>query len=288
MYLGLFTLPLTISSLIKHPSWFDFAHHKNWLNKKLWALIILTSGTTIFIRYYYHLQFPYVGNVINQYGLGPMQTVIAGKFQLLFPSWAWGIITLLAALGLSLIIYYLSHKRHNEQPTGFIYLFGILYLIPLLLFESFDRYLLPLLVVLIIALIQNLKHVKFSYLTALILISVSIFFSLTQTKFYLNWNAVRWNLASQALNQTSNSAQIDAGYEWDGWYSYWNAQNSGLKNGPLTAPWWIYQIFYNNTEDYIVSFSPFNGYEIATDKIVPGPNPNNHLYLLKKQITNSR
>jgi len=74
----------------------------------------------------------------------------------------------------------------------------------------------------------------------------------------------------------------------DGWYSYWNAQNSGLKNGPLTAPWWIYQIFYNNTEDYIVSFSPFNGYEIATDKIVPGPNPNNHLYLLKKQITNSR
>jgi hypothetical protein len=274
MYLALFTLPLTLGWLTKH--------HTAWKNKKLWTLIIIFSGLAIFIREYYHLQFPYIGNMLNLYGLGPIQTVIAGKLQLLFPGWIWGIITLASTFGLSLISYLLSNKHHNNEPTGFIYLFGILFIIPLLVFESFDRYLLPLLAVLIIALIQNLKHLKFSYLVGLVLILPLIFFSLTQTRFYLAWNQARWDLGNQALTQTNNTTTIDGGYEWDGWHSYWSAKNSGLKNGPETAPWWIYQIFNNNTEDYIISFSPFNGYEIMANKFIPGPNPNNHLYLLKK------
>ncbi|MBI5222676.1 MAG: glycosyltransferase family 39 protein [Candidatus Magasanikbacteria bacterium] len=274
IYLGLFVLPLTSGWLL--------AHYHQLRNKKLWLLLLFLIGLTLTIRQVFHLQFPYVDNIISLYGLGPMKTVIAGNLKLLAPSWIWGLVTLTAAGGLALLIFILSKKHNNTEPVQFIYLFGWFYFIPILLFKSFDRYFLPLLLVVIIALTQNLKYLKFNYFFAvLILIPVSAY-SLTQTDHYLRWNQARWELADSILKQNVPAEQIDGGYEWDGWNSYWSATNSGIKNGPETAPWWIYQIFVNNTEDYIISFSQFNGYEIIDTKKIDALNPNNTLYLLRK------
>ncbi|MBI4992904.1 MAG: glycosyltransferase family 39 protein [Candidatus Magasanikbacteria bacterium] len=284
IYLGLFVLPLTSGWLL--------AHWRQLKNRKLWLLLFCLIGSALTIRQFFHLQFPYVDNIISLYGLGPMPNVIAGNLKLLAPSWVWSLVTLIAAASLALLIFILSKKHNNQEPAdarpergrrvGFVYLFGWLYLIPILIFKSFDRYFLPLLLVVIVALAQNLKHLKFNYLIAiLILIPVSAY-SLTQTDHYLRWNQARWELASSVLKQGVPAEQIDGGYEWDGWNSYWPATNSGIKNGPETAPWWIYQIFVNNTEDYIVSFSQFNGYETLASKTTNTPNPNNTLYLLKK------
>lgn len=278
MYLGLFTLPLTLPWFIKHKS--------AWRSKKFWILFFSIAGLTIAIRQIWHLQFPYIGNIISYYGLGPMKNALSGQLTPAIPSWAWGIITMFCAFGLSLIAYLLLfHKRNNSEPTGFIYLFGLLYLIPLLIFESFDRYLLPLLIVLIIALMQNIKHVKFSYSFSLILILFFALFSLTQTKFYLAWNQTRWNLANQNMMRSNDATKIDAGYEWDGWHNYWPT----LSNEKLaftdaeiqTRPWWQRRFFPDNNAEYIVSFSPLEGYDIVEKKEVSGLNPNNKLYLLK-------
>ncbi len=278
MYLGLFALPLTLGWLFKH--WHTLK------TKKFWCIFIIISGLTILIRQIWHLQFPYIGNVISYYGLGPMKNALAGQLSTIIPSWAWGMITLACAFGLSLIIHILSHRRHNAESTGFIYLFSALYLIPLLIFESFDRYFLPLLLVLIIALTQNLKHTKFSYAVALILILASIFFSLTQTKFYLSWNQVRWDLAEQAVTLANDKTKIDAGYEWDGWNNYWgtleNEKHVFSDFEIQSRPWWQRRFFPNKDEQFIVSFSKLDGFEIIAQKTVNGQNPNNHLYLLKR------
>ena len=228
------------------------------------------------------MQFPYVDNIISLYGLGPIQSVIAGNLKLLAPSWAWGLITLIAAASLALSIFILNKKHNNSEPIGFIYLFGWLYLIPILLFKSFDRYFLPLLLVIIIALAQNLKHLKFNYLIAILILIPVGAYSLTQTDHYLRWNQARWELADSVLKQGVPAEQIDGGYEWNGWHGYWSAANSGIKNGPKTAPLWIYQLFVNNTEDYITSFSQFKGYETIATKNINALNSNNALYLLKK------
>lgn len=278
MYLGLFTLPLTLPWFIKHRS--------EWHSKKFWIIFFIVAGLTTAIRQIWHLQFPYIGNIISYYGLGPMKTVLAGQLLPVIPSWAWGVITLFCALGLSLISYLLLfHKRNNSEPTGFIYLFGLLYLIPLLLFEGFDRYLLPLLIVLIIALTQNIKHVKFSYSFSLILIFFFALFSLTQTKFYLAWNQARWDLAGQALTQSDDATKIDAGYEWDGWHNYWptlpNEKIQLSEQEKQTRPWWQRRFFPDNNAEYVVSFSPLEEYSIAEEKMVASQNPNNKLYLLK-------
>jgi len=276
IYLGLFALPLTSGWLL--------AHWRQLKNKKLWLLLFCFVGSAITIRQFFHLQFPYVDNIISLYGLGPIQSVIAGNLKLLAPSYVWGVITLTASASLALLIFILSKRHNNSEPVGFLYLFGWLYLIPILIFKSFDRYFLPLLLVIIIALAQNLKHLKFNYLIAILILIPVGAYSLTQTDYYLRWNQARWELADSVLKQGVPAEQIDGGYEWDGWNSYWSATNSGIKNGPETAPWWIYQLFVNNTEDYIVSFSKFNGYETIASKTINALNPNNTLYLLKKTI----
>lgn len=278
MYLGLFTLPLTLGWLFKHG--------QTLKTKKFWFIFIIISGLAVLIRQIWHLQFPYIGNVISYYGLGPMKTVLAGQLLPMIPSWTWGMITIACTFGLSLIIYLFSNKRNNTEPTGFIYIFGALYLIPLLIFEGFDRYFLPLLLVLIIALMQNLKHTKFSYAVALILILASGFFSLTQTKFYLSWNQARWDLAEQASMIAGDKTKIDAGYEWDGWNNYWNT----LENEKLSftneqiqiLPWWKRRFFPNKDEQYIISFSKLDGFEIIAEKNLNSSNPNNHLYLIRR------
>ena len=280
MYLGLFTLPLTLG-------WFA-KQRKNWKDVKFWLIFFIITDLTIAVRQIWHLQFPYIGNLLSYYGLGPMKSVLTGNLTPLFPSWVWGIITILAAFGLSLIAYLLLfHRQHKKtEPTGFIYLFAILYSISLLIFESFDRYLLPLLLVLIIALLQNIKHVKFSYLTALILISILVLFSLTQTKFYLAWNEARWNLAGYATTLETDKTKIDAGYEWDGWHNYWatlaNEKLEFTDQEIQTRAWWQRRFFPAAKPEYIVSFSNLPDYQIIKQEKIMGSNPNNNLYLLKK------
>lgn len=278
MYLGLFTLPLTLGWFIKHPT--------EWRRKKFWIIFFIIGGLTIAIRQIWHLQFPYIDNIISLYGLGPMRGVLEGNLLILIPSWAWGIITMFCALGFTLLTTLLLHRRHNSEPIGFIYLFGLLYLIPILIFESFDRYLLPLVLVLIIALVQNLKHVKFSYFSSLILILILIFFSLSQTKFYLAWNQARWNLAEEALTQSSDTTKIDGGYEWDGWHNYWptlsNEKKTFTNEEIQTRPWFNRRFFPNNNAAYTISFSPLANFEIAKEEKIKGWNPNNQLYLLKR------
>jgi hypothetical protein len=274
MYLGLFSLPLTLPWFIKH--------HTEWFKKKNLFIFAVIAGLTIFIRQIWHLQFPYIGNIVSTTGIGPMDHVLKGNLLSIIPSWCWGFITILCSLGLCLISYVLYHKHHNDEPVGFIYLFGIFYTIPLLVFESFDRYLLPLLVVLIILLVQNIKHIKFSYLTSSILILVLIFISLSQTKFYLAWNQARWQLAKQAITLEIDKTKIDAGYEWDGWNNYWNTL-ANEKNIPTdnNRQWFERRFFPTTTPEYLVSFSPVPNYTIIKEQIIDGCNPNNRLYLLK-------
>ncbi|MBI4427228.1 MAG: glycosyltransferase family 39 protein [Candidatus Magasanikbacteria bacterium] len=290
IYLGLFVLPLTSGWLL--------AHLRHLKNKMLWLSLASFVSAAVLIRQVYHLQFPYVDNMISLYGLGPMKSVIAGNLKLLAPSWVWGIITLIAAASLALLIFILSKRHNNQEPAdarpergrrvGFIYLFGWLYLIPILVFKSFDRYFLPLLLVLIIALTQNLKHLKFNYLVAILILIPIGAYNITQTDYYLKWNQARWELANSVLKQGVSAEQIDGGYEWDGWNSYWPAANSGIKNGPKTAPWWIYQIFTNNTRNYAVSFGPLAGYTVVDMRKIEPSNPNGVLFILQKKAGEKR
>lgn len=231
--------------------------------------------------------FPYIPNIINRTGLGPLASVLNGETIPLFSGKIYGAFTLLFAAAGAWSFYYLwPPKKEREEnintPQIFFFIQIIFFLIPILFLESFDRYFLPIFFFTLAVMISNLNKQKLSGMATAVVLTLYAIFSISQTAFYLNWNNARWELAATATPFVSASHQIDAGFEWNGWHSYWSARNSGLTTGTATSPWWIRSLFMNNTEDYIVAFSPIRPYTVIKIKIVPGLNPNNHLYLLKK------
>jgi len=281
VYLGLFALPFAAGYVLKHP-------FKRIKNTKLLILTSIPVIVALVIFKIKHVRLPYVMNIITEYGLGPMYNVINGQFKPMFHGWVWLLVTCAATgAGGWLIYIFLRAKKFHESPFGYIYTTGIVFLIPILLFHSFDRYYLALFVIVGIIIAKQLTFKNFYAPATLLVLTIYAVFSISQTQFYLNWNKARWEMASHALAVSQLQPHtIDGGYEWNGWHAYWSAWSAryeqGTLQGPWTAPWWIKYLFVNNTEDYIVSFSPLKPYSVIQTKQIPGWNPNNTLYLLKK------
>lgn len=214
-----------------------------------------------------------------------MQGVLRGEFTSLIPSKILGIITIISAASAGWLIYMiLRNKTEKKQELNFVYLFGILFLIPILLFVSFDRYFLPIFFVISILLVAKLQEKEISKIAIGTCLLIFAIFSISQTSFYMNWNKTRWNMAENILFKSDlETYHIDAGYEWNGFQSYWSAQESDKTHGPVGSPWWIRHVFVNNTSDYALSFSPIEGFDVIEQEKIKGWNPNNTLYLLKNK-----
>lgn len=267
IYLGLFTLPITLTK-------------KNLKNKKILTVCLLFLVSCLLLFLHDHELFPYVPNLINHFGLGPMNDVLQGNFVPLFRVRAWFIITVIAAIGTGLL---LASIKKVKPEHYFLYIFVILFAIPLLGLTGFDRYFLPLIAVFLILLAIAFKDALLRYWPSYIILLMFGLYSVSQTQFYLNWNQTRWEMADLAVKSYHlKTNQVDAGYEWDGWYDYWPAQTAKIPRAPIGSPWWVKFLMTNNTLEYVVSASPLPGYAIVDHRIVPGWNPNRNLYLLKK------
>ena len=279
-YLGFLVLPISIAYLLKKPK-------EKLKNIKLWNFIFWPVIITLIIRQTWHQQFPYIKNITNLYGVGPMQEVLQGNLQPLLHSKILGILSLLFAVSFGTLTYILFFEKTKKYKiksfNKFIYLNIIIYLLPILTLYSFDKYYLPVFVLFLVLLSQKINFKKIYIPLTILLLLIYAIFSISQTQFYLNWNKVRWQMANTAVitYKITNLNQLDAGYEWDGWYTYWLNQEK-VKNNLPNQPWWIKHIFINNTADYVVSFSPLPNYQVLQSQKVQGWNPNNNLYLLKR------
>jgi len=284
MYLGFFGLPLCVA-------WF-FKHLRIWKYKSLLVFSGGLSALALVFRFTYEIQFPYILNIVNYFSIGPLRQVINGDLLPFIPSYAWGILTICCALSAGWVLYQFQHygkARLQEKkllPVDMLYIFAGLFLLVILIFSGFDRYLLSLFIVATIGLLHNVSIHDISKPILATMILGFFVVSISQTSFYLNWNNARWELANKTITEHNlEYHQLDAGYEWDGFYAYWSgyaAQQSGIPHGAWNGPWWIRNLFVNNTQDYIVATSPIEPYEVIETVHVKGFNPNNILYLLKK------
>ena len=273
MYLGMFLSPLTFGWLVKQKDVLK--------DSRLLVIVFVSTLFALIIRQAFHLQMPYVSNMIDIYGLAPMSGVLRGLFIPIFSSKLWGVITLLSAGSVGIGVEMLLQKK-DRFNYWFIYLFGVLYTLALLAFDSFDRYIIMLIPVLIIALIKSIGK-DFSYSVSAIILCVFAIYGISQTQFYMNWNNTRWKLADEVLIEMKlEPKNIDAGYEWNGWHDYWRASKEGPEPIPNNNPWWILGLFTDNTEDIVVSQSAMEGYSVIKEEKVRGWNPNNILFVLQK------
>lgn len=273
VYTGFIAAPIAIGCAWQKKSWHDW----RW-----WSLISASTTVVVVIKIFTNTQLPYVLNILNFFGLGPNKDVLNGVLQFQFSGWLWGAATIVAAASATTLAYTAFAKPTTQKYQSWWLWGAFVNATPLLFVESFDRYVLPIAFLFVIFVALKINWVRAQVLAATVAIIVISVYSLSQTAFYLHWNAARWHLADIAAQTGAPLNTIDGGYEWNGMQAYWSAAASSLPNGTWTSPWWIRRLFVDNTEEYIVSFSPLNNYEIVTSTIVAGHNPNNHLYLLRK------
>lgn len=281
LYLGLLLLPLLAGIATTQYSLFT--------DSKTGLLFLLTSATVSNLLNK-GVYFPYMGNMITSYGLGPAVDVLQGKESVMFPSWVWGTLSILAAVGASLLLRFLMQMKlgllksiHSSFTVALVGSLTTSSLLSVLLVESFDRYLLPVLSFLIVYFgVYYKRNLNLHTPSVLLIMLVFGLYSFVGTQNYLNWNEVRWHEANTLIKQGINAEQVEAGYEWCGWQLYSRSKEFQSFNDPA-KPWYVNFICPINRAEYVISFSELPGYEIIKKTMYPGwYDTSPWLYVLRK------
>lgn len=256
-YLGLFSLPLL------------FLNIKIFLQRKNFLFIIVSFILLIIAHIFFNASFPYIQNIINDFGLGPNIEVMAGTPEAVFTSFFKILLSLLSSFGGALLIFTLStnfKKIVSDNFSKLVLINFILQLGLILSFKSFDRYyllLLPMIFILVSQFIEENIIPKYFILPTILLVSMS-FLTVTLEKNYMDWNRIRSYFYQETI-KNKLVYQIDGGYELNGEYSYETMKNMPI-DIDLTRPWYINRLFPKNTREFVISFSELPNYQIIAEK----------------------
>jgi len=282
IYIGLFLSPLLIPIFLKRIKSFTLSEKKLL---KYSALTFLILTVVRFIKS--PAIMPLQGNIIANYGLGPLTLHDTAILNINKPSistymhFIWIILTVIGITGGLILSYYLAstiksifQKTRSHESTSprwlkiFIVLSIVIYFSPLAMIGFFDRYLLfliPLSLILIIINEPDITQSSFlnNQIIPILLTTFLTFgiFSISTTHDYLGWNRIRW----QALNdltkvQNISPHLIDGGYEFNGLYlfdskdTYSNNYQPNPKK-PKQSWWFV------DKDDYMITFAPIANYQ---------------------------
>jgi 4-amino-4-deoxy-L-arabinose transferase-like glycosyltransferase len=276
VYLGLFLFPslaLTIPAIWS-------IHNRQNLN--IWLAIVIVGGMTVTYYQYYGVDplLPMIGKLLGGAGMGPLtlrDTFILDVYPLPWlPKLFWTIVTWLGVFGAILIfaaLIFFAKQMSADLRFGktsletasslFLLLCTISYLFPLFAHSMGDRYFLPIIPLLTIAIMNIFPKERVAYerlfrplgLASLLAFSL---FSVSATRDYLTWNRVRW----EALNDLTqvekiDSRDIDGGFEFNGWNFY----DAYYLEDPDKSWWWV------QGDTYLITFSRVSGYSVAKQYI---------------------
>lgn len=272
-YVGLFIVPLL-------PLWLGARKAK--LSRALRSrLLLLWTGLVILGVLVMYLVgngkvMPYAGNILHEAGAGTLtlkDAVFDRRLPMLrLPMSFWWLVTLLASWsavvigsvmssqGMQLVGDWLRKNRRQEVPDSHILwmlwfaTFGFLG-VGLLTRQLFDRYLIPLLVLLISLLLLTVRTARWKGWamagTFVVLLSYGTF-SVLATRDYLAWNQARWKGIHYLVSVMGvDPSNIDGGYEANYWYNYANATTKA-------DSWW-----WTKEPSYCLTFTRLEGYGVA-------------------------
>ncbi|MBD2751790.1 glycosyltransferase family 39 protein [Spirosoma validum] len=269
MYVGLFMFPYFLL-LLTRQSKATFIQDR-WL----WLLIV---GIVIALWQvsFHGMNMPIWFNVLNAFGIGPilLKDLYYRIYSLPFPT-LLHIITMLmtgmSLLGSAYILYHLvrlvpfllgrSISLSQRAIVILLSSFLVIYFFPIGMQVLFDRYLLPIPVLLLILIhwLQPVPEQKPLEHTLPLPLYLSVglgigylIFSVCATHDYLAWNRVRWESLNNLMKQGVKPAKIDGGHEFNGWYLY----SSSYKSSPTKSWWWVHD------DTYVVGASLMPGYAL--------------------------
>jgi 4-amino-4-deoxy-L-arabinose transferase-like glycosyltransferase len=282
LYMGLFTLPVT-APLALAILWQDGRFRlKNAIAPAAWFLLAATGAI---VQFNHPFKLPYLGTwrmmpyfptVWTVYGTGSQEEWLAGTREMIFSYRFWVIITALACAGAALLMWQAARSlwpaRREEAgettesgwPVGFLLLLVAAYLAPVLLFkgEIYERYLLGALLpisALILRRVDNLRGRPI--IVAVIGLGLSLAFSLALTGEFVAWNGAAWQAAGRLEAEGAPAEHIDGGFPFNGW-RFADLVGKTNKVPEAGAPAYM-EVTPHITRDYVVSFSPIEGYEVV-------------------------
>lgn len=276
--LGLFLLPIAVLC-------FGRLSRRAGVSRSTWpALLAIAVGAAMAaFMLAERITMPLTGDTLHYFGIGPLMlrdTLLIGwnlpvetEQQKIF----WIVMTGLAIVGAALIVFAFARgasemfdrTRTVEQsvrrawPAIFFAATGLAYLGILLLLATrhdlFDRYLLPLFIVVALALpLLGLRAGKpESGRAASAVVAAALFasaaFSVVATHDFLAWNRTRWAALSALMREGGvNPRRIDGGYEFNGWFLY----DPRYELHAETSWWWV------DDDEYMIGAGPMPGRRI--------------------------
>ncbi len=274
MYLGLFVLPIAVAALpliprLRH----DIGPRGQWA-LGAWAALVLGGALAFSLR---GLTMPYVGQFVTSTGLGPEDLLGARPTLLDTPlRVALTVACALAAvtLGLALTRHLGSSGASPRAAVGL--LFGVGFgqvlgtLPPSAHFINWggtlDRYLLPLLPLVIVLVLWALRDVRLSAPVAWIAVLAMSLYAVAGTRDHLVFQQAVWSLAREANQLGVPNTRLDAGAGWDGFHLYERPPSSTVIPHTPGRPWWLYLYAPKTDSSYIVAAAPLPQHAVVLER----------------------
>jgi hypothetical protein len=278
--------------------------------KERWPSLLLVSSTLIVLaclaRYairdvrmdWVHPKMPFLGNVIEDTGLGPitLSDVYWAKLSRpKWPPWCWAIIETIALHGVALFAPILVGAARIARRPGRglateILAFGVLgcagslfLSIQAFKMETLDRYHVPsvLLLPLVLAIAVSTLRGELapgctasigtpgrSLVGAAAILAPMAWFSIAGLHDYFRWNDVRWQLFREAVRDGATVATIDGGYEVNAWMHYDSIQAHDVPKGCIGPCRCIFATWYALDCSYHIGMNVLPGFK-AVSSVLP-------------------
>ena len=283
LYLGLFALPLTVPAALGRLWQGGRFQVKEIITP---GILFLLTGAGAIVQFLHPFKLPYVGTwrmmpyypaVWSVYGSGSQGEWQAGAREMVFSYRFWIVITALSCVGAALLLWPAARRlwrmlRNTRDepgesgwPLGFLWLAIATYLAPLLIYSGviYERYLLGALLPVAALVLRSVQRQRIRLGAPAFGVVAAIFlaFSLALTGELIAWNGAAWQAAGDLAAQGVPVDRIDGGFSFNGWNF---AEVAGWSDkAPEDGSPAYMEVTPQITRDYVVSFSPIEGYEIV-------------------------
>ena len=253
VYIGFFSLPLL-------PFLWQRLRHSGVFRPLSLTGILLANAVLLYAQHLVAKIFPYGGNILFNWGLGPELLGDVYTFNLgntpQLPGWSMYVLGFISQLSATVLSWLAVRTWQQLQPLQrsfftFLLLLNIGNFLVMSVTAFFDRYVL----LSIISALLFFTHLieKPGPLPRYVPLALFALFSLLATRDYLAWNRARAAAFAWTQDQGISIREIDAGYEYNGWYNYQREQKKSEEH----SWWWV------TADDWMIAFGPRPGYETA-------------------------
>jgi len=157
--------------------------------------------------------------------------------------------------GIGVVVGILAWQVAGVVPQSFLFRNWII---------SLDRYLLPLLPLVVIVALWCLQRSAVNRVAMWAALAAVSLFSVVGTRDALVFQESVWSLAT-SLNQAGVSVtQLDAGYAWDAYYLWEYGEQYAIPQQTPDGTWWTDVYARPTNSNYVLAGAPLGGYDVLS------------------------